>query len=132
MLTLLILEQSHSHSSSCQTSSSLSNHTPRKIRLRKTINRKDQQIYRLKNRINLKKQHKNHTKKEALKILKKVLPAHIIRFIESQIDLHSKKSPKGHRYNSETKAFALTLYHLSGKAYKMISKLFCLPSKQPC
>ena len=27
------------------------------------------------------------------------------------------------------KAFAITLYHLSGKAYKMISKLFCLPSK---
>ena len=77
----------------------------------------------------MKKQHKNQQKKEALQTLEKLLPAHIVRFIGTQINLHSKKSPKGHRYNSETKAFALTLYHLSGKAYRMISKLFCLPSK---
>ena len=77
----------------------------------------------------MKKQHKNQQKKEALQTLEKLLPAHIVRFIETQINLHSKKSPKGHRYNSETKAFALTLYHLSGKTYRMISKLFCLPSK---
>lgn len=58
-----------------------------------------------------------------------ILPSHIVKFIESQIDLHSKKSSKGHRYSTDMKAFAITLYHLSGKAYKMISKLFCLPSK---
>jgi hypothetical protein len=29
----------------------------------------------------------------------------------------------------KTKAFGLTLFHLSGKAYKIVSKLFCLPSK---
>ncbi|CAB3977246.1 THAP domain-containing 9 [Paramuricea clavata] len=39
------------------------------------------------------------------------------------------KVKNGGRYSNETKSFALSLYHLSGKSYKMVSKLFCLPSK---
>lgn len=57
-----------------------------------------------------------------------MLPPKIVKFVESQINLHAQKK-KGQRYSNETKAFALSLYQLSGKAYKMISKLFCLPSK---
>jgi hypothetical protein len=92
------------------------------------MNKKDQHIHRLNKRINPKK-HNNKSTKEALKFLEPILPSPILKFIESQIDLHSKKSSKGHRYSTDMKAFAITPYHLSGKAYKMVSKLFCLPSK---
>ena len=59
----------------------------------------------------------------------KILPRHIVKFIQSQIQIHTAKAPKGRRYSNETKAFALTLYHLSGKAYKLVSNLFGLPSR---
>jgi hypothetical protein len=78
--------------------------------------------------VNRKKQSKRPTK-EAIQILETVLPPRIVKFIESQISLHSTKSKNGHRYSSDMKAFSLTLYHLSGKAYKIVSKLFCLPTK---
>lgn len=67
--------------------------------------------------------------KEAIQTVKTKLPAPLVKFIESQIDLHTKRSKHGRRYSNETKAFGLTLFHLSGKAYKLLSKLFCLPSK---
>ena len=113
----------------CQTNASISSNTPRKKRMRQTINRKNQQIHRLRKRINTKKQCKSASQKDALQILKSFLPVHTVKFIESQIHLHSKRSQHGHRYTSEMKAFALTVYHLSGKAYRMISKIFCMPSK---
>ena len=61
-------------------------------------------------------------------MLRTILPARIVKFIEVQIGLHSQKT-KGKRYSPEAKAFALSLYHISGKAYRMLSKLFYLPSK---
>ena len=64
----------------------------------------------------------------AIEVLRTVLPDRIIKFIEVQINLHSKKT-KDHRYSPETRAFALSLYHISGKAYIMVSKFFYLPSK---
>ena len=67
--------------------------------------------------------------KQALSVLETILPAKIVKFVESQVSLHSAKGKHGRRYNDETKSFALSLYHLSGKSYKMVSKLFCLPSK---
>jgi hypothetical protein len=66
---------------------------------------------------------------EAIQTIGTILPAPLVKFIESQIDLHTKSSKHGRRYSNETKAFGLTLFHLSGKAYKIVSKLFCLPSK---
>ena len=60
-------------------------------------------------------------------MLRTILPARIVKFIEVQIGLHSQKT-KGKRYSPEAKAFALSLYHISGKAY-LISKLFYLPFK---
>ena len=114
---------------SSQTSHGLSNNTPRKKKLRATNNKNRQQIHRLKKRINMKKQSNTYSTKQALKVLETVLPVHILKFIESQIGLHSCKSPHGHRYSGQTKSFALSLYHLSGKSYKLLSKLFRLPSK---
>ena len=67
--------------------------------------------------------------KEALSVMETILPTKIVKLIESQISPHSAKNRHGRRYSDETKSFALSLYHLSGKSYKMVSKLLCLPSK---
>ena len=42
--------------------------------------------------------------------------------------LHSKKA-HGRRYSPEMKSLAISLYHASGKAYRLLSKLFILPTK---
>ena len=95
--------------------------SPRKKRSR------NQQNNRLK-RVNLKKK-KQQDIQHAIHALQQILPQHTPKFIKSQIEIHTAKAPKGRRYSNETKAFALTLYHLSGKAYRLVSKLFGLPSK---
>jgi hypothetical protein len=38
--------------------------------------------------------------------------------------------PKGRRYSSIDKIFALSVYKQSGRAYKFISKIFSLPSRK--
>ena len=58
-----------------------------------------------------------------------MLPERMVKFIDVQIDLHSKKN-KGKRYTPEMKSFALSLFHISGKAYRLLSKFFNLPSKR--
>lgn len=45
-----------------------------------------------------------------------------------QLELHSKKK-KGRRYSPQMKSIAVSLYHASGKAYRVLSKLFILPTK---
>ena len=102
--------------------------SPTKSKLLKIINKKNQQIHRLKRGINPKKK-KHHNLQQAINTLHKALPAHIVKFVESQMKVSSAKVPKGRRYSNETKTFALTLYHISEKAYKLVSSLFCLPSK---
>ena len=42
---------------------------------------------------------------------------------------HQGKQRSEVGYSEETKHFALSLCHISGKAYRFMSKLFCLPSK---
>ncbi len=69
------------------------------------------------------KKKKDVKKQVALDALRTLLPERIVKFIESQIDLHAKKS-KGRRYSAETRSFALSLYHVSGKAYRLIAKFF--------
>ena len=125
---IYILEPNNRNSCCSQTSKLLSADTPRRQKLRKIINTQKQKAKRLRHKLKLKKKNRSIPSEEAIKILETMLPPKVVTFVESQIDLNSKKK-NGHRYTNETKAFALSLYHLSGKAYKMISKLFCLPSK---
>jgi len=47
---------------------------------------------------------------------------------ESQIRTQSKKS-KGKRFTLDDKIFALSLFKQSGKAYKLLQKVFALPCK---
>ena len=45
-----------------------------------------------------------------------------------QLKLHKKKA-HGRRYSPQLKSLAISLYHASGKAYRLLSKLFILPSR---
>ena len=56
------------------------------------------------------------------------LPDHLSRFVKMQLELHSKKT-HGRRYSNEMKSLAISLYHASGKAYRLLSKLFILLTK---
>ena len=56
------------------------------------------------------------------------LPKNIAHFIRMQLSLHRKKA-KERRYLPQMKSIAVSLYHASGKAYRMLSKLFILPTK---
>jgi cell division protein FtsL len=85
--SLTIIPEQHESRSSCnQTSNLLSSNTPRKNKLRKIINTQKQRLKRLRS-INQKKQQKRMAIEQAISIL----PAKIVRFVESQIDLHSTK-----------------------------------------
>lgn len=50
-------------------------------------------------------------------------------FIASQIRTQPLK-PRGRRFTIDDKIFALSLFKQSGKAYRMLSKVFALPSKK--
>lgn len=49
-------------------------------------------------------------------------------FIKVQLELH-KRHPQGYRYTDEFKQFALTIYFLGPKVYRLLAKTFYLPSK---
>ncbi|KAF2887009.1 hypothetical protein ILUMI_19164, partial [Ignelater luminosus] len=51
------------------------------------------------------------------------------RFFECQVQ-NIKKKAKGRRYTTDDKILALVLLKQSGNAYKYLSKIFALPSKQ--
>ncbi|KAI4463167.1 thap domain-containing protein 9 [Holotrichia oblita] len=50
-----------------------------------------------------------------------------MRFFKSQI-LNSRRKPSGRRFTLQDKVLALALYKQSGNGYKLLSKLFTLPS----
>lgn len=49
-------------------------------------------------------------------------------FIESQIRTQSKKA-RGRRFSLDDKIFALSLFKQSGKTYRLLKKIFALPSR---
>jgi len=104
--------------------------SPGKEKLRKTILRQRAKINRLKKKVSVNPKRKSKLAVEdAIKVLETFLPASLIKLIESQVHLFSTPSKNGYRYSSELKAFAITLYHLNGRAYKMLSKHLRLPCK---
>lgn len=93
MLTFFLFQcfagQHRRCSASIQTGKELSSNTPRKKKLRKIINTQKQRLKRLRS-INLKKQQRRMSVKQATSIMETILPKKIVRFVESQIDLYSK------------------------------------------
>ncbi|XP_046859535.1 uncharacterized protein LOC124452923 isoform X2 [Xenia sp. Carnegie-2017] len=111
----------------CQTSTSLTNNTPRKKKQKMVIRSKQGKIRRLNTKLNKIVKNKA-THQQVLENALKKLPDHLANFVRTQIKLHIAKK-KGRRYSSEMKSMAISLYHASGKAYRLLSKLFILPSK---
>ncbi|KAJ8979994.1 hypothetical protein NQ317_016657, partial [Molorchus minor] len=57
------------------------------------------------------------------------LQRHVADFIKSQINAIGK-DPRGRRYTTEDKIMGLILHKQSGRAYRTMQKLFCLPSRK--
>ena len=110
----------------CQTTHDLSNNTPRKTKQRKVIHTQRQKIHRL--QAALKKKKPTRGKEETLQEALNRLPEDLAHFVKMQLELHSRKK-KGRRYSPQMKSIAVSLYHASGKAYRVLSKLFILPTK---
>ena len=109
-----------------QTSSGLSNNTPRKTKQRKLIHSQRQKIRRL--QAALKKPTSQGKKEKTIQEALSKLPENLAHFVKMQLELHSRKK-KGRRYSPQMKSIAVSLYHASGKAYRILSKLFILPTK---
>ena len=105
----------------------LSNNTPGKKR-KKIINSQNKKIKRLKTTISKLSSGKRTREVKALEDALQKLPKNLANFIRMQIKLHSRKRHR-RRYSSEMKSIAISLYHASGKAYRLLSKLFILPDK---
>lgn len=114
-------------STKTQTTNLLSANTPRKRKLRQKINVKNQQIHRLK--------HKPEPPEIVisfdifLKSNNIIIPKTLYTIIQTQLELH-KSTRKCNRYSKPFKEFALTLYFMGPKAYRMLAKIFKLPSKR--
>ena len=121
---------------SVQTPDSLSASTPRKNKLRSIVTTKRKKIAHLRKKIKSEKQtNALHTLTKAQKITKAfqllegAITPELLTFIKKQVSLSSVKK-KGRRYDDSYKAMALSLYHISGKAYRFLAKLLKLPSKK--
>lgn len=90
-------------------------------------------------RNNILLRHRNMQFKERLQRAEKFMVQHrnsmnklnniTCNFILSQIRTQSKK-PQGRRFSIDDKVFALSLFKQSGKAYRLLQKVFALPSKR--
>lgn len=61
-------------------------------------------------------------------LLEKRVNKTTFRFLISQIQMQQKE-PKGRRYGIDDKVFALSILKQSPKSYKLLSKVFALPSR---
>ena len=71
--------------------------------------------------------HINRKLNHVLIQLKELLPEKLFLFVETQIKM-SQVQPKGQRWSTELKLFALSIFYQSRKAYNLLQKIFFLPS----
>ncbi|XP_074033862.1 uncharacterized protein isoform X2 [Leptinotarsa decemlineata] len=105
---------------SCQTSSKLSNSSPRKQGLRRRIKE-------LQSELKSSKRRKTVTREDVEQFLDEQYPQEATMLMKNQLTLLDK-NPKGARYSKEVKHFALSLFLLGPEAYKKLSKVMRLPS----
>jgi hypothetical protein len=110
-----------------QTEKDFSINSPRKKERKKIIHAQNKKIKRLQATI---KRLKSSKKKQADALDKALEKLHenLANFVKAQIKLHGIKK-KGRRYSPELKSLAISIYHASGKAYRLLTKLFILPTK---
>ncbi|KAL0161347.1 hypothetical protein M9458_045072, partial [Cirrhinus mrigala] len=71
---------------------------------------------------------KELTKKELMmKELQHLLPAKVYAFVSTQLQMSQRKC-HGYTWTTEDKAFFLSLWHASPKCYRLLCKVFSMPS----
>ncbi|XP_074027336.1 uncharacterized protein isoform X3 [Leptinotarsa decemlineata] len=105
---------------SCQTSSKLSDSSPRKQGLRRRIKE-------LQSEFKSSKRRKTVTREDVEQFLDEQYPQEATMLMKNQLTLLDK-NPKGARYSKEVKHFALSLFLLGPEAYKKLSEVMRLPS----
>ena len=107
--------------------------TPRKKKMRRTIQTLHTRLWRAKKKVIVNSQVKhNSTKHDILvvsNLLDKLLPGKTAAFVKSQIRIQSQNSVQGYRWTLQDKMFALSVFYHSRKAYSLLRKMFCMPSK---
>ncbi|CAH2100820.1 unnamed protein product [Euphydryas editha] len=99
----------------------LTDHTPRKRKLRK-------QLYTIKKKLKFTREKcEDVTESQFLKGCDKFLSPKLSAIVKAQIYL--KHHCKNNRYNREFKLFCLNIYYTSPLAYRFLSKTICLPTK---
>ena len=101
--------------------------TPRKEKQKRIINVQQKKIKRLQATIMWLKSSKKNPAEALDKALEK-LPKQLADFVKAQIKLHGIKK-KGRRFSPKMKFLPISMYHASGKAYRLLTKLFILPRK---
>ncbi|XP_033502419.2 uncharacterized protein LOC117269502 [Epinephelus lanceolatus] len=94
------------------------------------IRRLNSQVCRLKSQVKDLKQKKSSkavAKGLLMKELQRVLPAKSFAFVYTQIRMCERKAP-GFRWSTKDKAFFLSLLHTSPKCYRLLCKVFSMPS----
>ena len=100
--------------------------TPRKKKLKRDVQKLKTKLWRKENKKKL--TFKAEVDSFVLQ-LKNYLPQDTVNFIERQIILQCS-AKTGRRYAISDKMLALSVFYQSQKAYKLLSKLFGLPSKR--
>ena len=100
--------------------------TPTKKKLRRTVKNLRTELYRSKKALNKKANLKVEQVLGALKSFG--LSDTTVSFLEGRIRLCQKKK-QGYRYAVRDKMLTLSIYYQSRKAYKLLSKIFILPSR---
>ena len=133
--TIVVNSHTSDVAQSSQTPLDLTSNTHRNAKLKGLLKSKCQQLRRLSHKL----KHVKTTKigsisranriQRAPKLLDGIVSPDLLSFLKQQLKFSTLKS-KGRNYDNNFKAWALTLYHISGKAYRFLSKLFHLPSKR--
>lgn len=103
--------------------------TPRKKALRLRAKRNLQKVYRLQKKVNRLSTSEKANRRRCVRMLSKYVSGPAFSFIASQIRL-SGRAARGRRWDSDEKATALSLFHASPKCYRLLSRIFTLPTKQ--
>ena len=122
-------------SSSYQASSVSAVHSPTKRKMKAEIGKLRTRLHRMKKKVKaatsvqISKSAKQAKVERIVSELQQYLPKSTVDFIRGQI-VRSQRMKTGARWTISDKMLALSIFYHSRKAYKIIGKLFAMPSKR--
>ncbi len=108
--------------------------TPRKKKLKRKIKKLQTSLWRLRKKSGEAETKKGPMTKKRAKVehvmseVQQYLDPTTYQFVQKQVEMAQKKN-KGNRWTISDKMMALSIHNQSRKAYKMLSKIFKLPSE---